>query len=95
MSGARAPMTRASHSEPEMHLPAGKTCADCRHFERCSAIHGHIAADEVCDWWPVRFVQRPVVVKPLTSASALGWTAEEEEQFRALEQQQASGVTRC
>jgi hypothetical protein len=90
VSGARAPMTRAKHPEPDMHLPAGKTCADCRHFARCSAIYGHIAADEVCDWAPSSFQQRVVVVAP-----APGWTAEEEEQFRVLERQQAAGKTPC
>lgn len=51
----RQPMTRATHTEAGMHLPAGKTCADCHHFPRCNAIYGHIAADEVCDWYPSRF----------------------------------------
>lgn len=48
-------MTRAKHPEAGMHLPDGKTCADCSHFARCNAIFGHIAADEVCDWYPSRF----------------------------------------
>lgn len=51
----REPMTRATHTEKGMHLPAGETCADCHHFARCNAIFGHIAADEVCDWYPSRF----------------------------------------
>lgn len=38
-----------------MYLPADRTCADCQHFPRCSAIYGHIAADEVCDWSPSRY----------------------------------------
>ncbi|EKD38161.1 MAG: hypothetical protein ACD_75C00843G0007 [uncultured bacterium] len=41
--------------EPEMDLPAGKTCNDCVHFRRCNAIYGHIAEDEVCDWAPSTF----------------------------------------
>lgn len=43
-----------------MHLPDGMTCSDCRHFARCNAIFGHIAADEVCDWSPSRFHQKPL-----------------------------------
>ena len=53
----RAAMKRAGD---DMDLPAGKTCADCYHFKRCNAIYGHIAADEVCDWAPSRFVQRAI-----------------------------------
>lgn len=55
----RAPWTRATHSEPSMVLPEGKTCGDCLHFTRCSAMFGHIAADEVCDWAPSRFSPQP------------------------------------
>jgi hypothetical protein len=52
----RAPMLRSRpYVEPDMALPEGKTCGDCWHFERCRAIFGHIAADEVCDWAPSRF----------------------------------------
>lgn len=39
-----------------MALLAGKTCGDCQHFARCSELFGHIAADEVCDFAPSRFV---------------------------------------
>lgn len=58
MSAVRAerePMLRSTHAEPSMLLPAGKTCADCAHFNRCNAMFGHIAADEVCDWAPSQF----------------------------------------
>jgi hypothetical protein len=51
----RAPMLRTTHPEPSINLPQGRTCGDCAHFKRCSAIYGHIAADEVCDWAPSRF----------------------------------------
>lgn len=54
----RAPMLRTTHDNPSMVLPAGRTCGDCAHFERCNAMFGHIAADEVCDWSPSRFRQR-------------------------------------
>lgn len=43
--------------EPEMDLPAGKTCGDCFHLNRCCAIFGHIPADESCDWAPSRFLE--------------------------------------
>lgn len=43
----------------DMDLPAGKTCGDCVHCGRCTAIFGHIPADEACDWSPSRFRQRP------------------------------------
>lgn len=44
--------------EPEMDLPEGKTCGDCKHFYRCFKIYGHIAEDESCDWAPSRFSQK-------------------------------------
>ncbi len=40
-----------------MNLPAGKTCGDCRYIKRCTALFGHQANDEVCDWSPSRFVE--------------------------------------
>jgi hypothetical protein len=40
----------------QMALPEGKTCGDCRHFGRCSALIKQIAGDEVCDWSPSRFI---------------------------------------
>jgi hypothetical protein len=83
-------MRRSKYSDPDMHLPAGKTCADCGHFERCSEIFDHIAPDEVCAWAPSRFAQRAIAI-----AAAPGWTAEEEEQFRVLERQQAAGEVPC
>jgi hypothetical protein len=55
----RQPMLRGKHTDADMVLPAGKTCADCAHFRRCNAMFGHIAADEVCDWAPSRFRQIP------------------------------------
>ena len=42
----------------EMYLPEGKTCNDCTHFARpCKTIYGRIELDEVCDWWPIKFVE--------------------------------------
>lgn len=53
----RQPWKRSKISDADkMSLPEGKTCGDCWHFRRCNGIYGHIAADEVCDWAPSRFV---------------------------------------
>ena len=51
----RKPYTRTIVDFEQMNLPAGKTCGDCVHCKRCTAIYGHIPADEVCDWSPSRF----------------------------------------
>lgn len=54
----RSPMKRGIDQSPEgiaMDLPEGKSCADCRHCQRCCAIFGHVPEDEVCDWFPSRF----------------------------------------
>lgn len=40
------------------NLPDGKGCGDCVFFPRCKRFIGANAADEVCDWIPIRFVQR-------------------------------------
>lgn len=39
----------------DMDLPKGKTCADCVHCRRCTAMFGHTPADESYDWSPSRF----------------------------------------
>jgi hypothetical protein len=50
------PWRRSSRSDlDKMSLPAGKTCADCFHVDRCTAFFGHIPEDEVCDFSPSRF----------------------------------------
>ena len=57
MTNEREPMKRSKVSDADkMSLPEGKTCGDCRHFRRCNGIYGHIAAYEVCDWAPSRFI---------------------------------------
>lgn len=53
----RAPMLRRK-TDDGMNLPVGKTCADCAHCRRCCAIFGHIPGDEVCDFYPSRFLER-------------------------------------
>lgn len=54
----RAPYPRSADNDVQMNLPAGKTCADCVHCKRCTAMFGHIPADESCDWSPSRFRER-------------------------------------
>lgn len=43
----------------EMNLPDGKYCKDCFHFQtgRCKNIYGRIELDEICDWYPCRFIE--------------------------------------
>lgn len=43
-------------------LPAGKTCSDCRHFERCQMLFSCSGTNEYCDWSPSRFRQAPAGV---------------------------------
>lgn len=42
----------------DMDLPPGKTCGDCVHCKRCTAMFGHIPEDESCDWSPSRFCEQ-------------------------------------
>lgn len=76
MASRITPMTRSINGRhaPEMNLPEGSTCADCRHFARCEAIFGHIATDEVCDWSPSRFspAERATVSAALAKEFAAG-----------------------
>lgn len=48
---------KAGHAT--LDLPAGKTCGDCYAFRHCAAFFGRIAADESCDFFPVRFAEAP------------------------------------
>lgn len=52
-----------------MVLPAGKTCADCRHLRRCLAF-GFTASEHepVCSFFPRRFLVVAVAAVP-TSAT--------------------------
>jgi hypothetical protein len=43
--------------ELEMRLPAGRTCQDCGHVERCVALGYTWRARESCDFHPRRFVE--------------------------------------
>jgi hypothetical protein len=55
MSEQRAPFPRSADNADQMNLPEGKTCGDCVHCKRCTAMFGHIPADQSCDWSPSRF----------------------------------------
>lgn len=41
--------------DAEMRLPAGTTCAQCRHFKRCKAMFGAHDLRTQCDFHPRRF----------------------------------------
>ena len=42
-----------------MDLPAGQTCAGCKHFRRCVMLFGCEPERRTCDWFPRRFL--PIV----------------------------------
>lgn len=46
---------RACTPETCMNLPAGMTCGQCVHLDRCTKIYGHKPEDTVCDWFPRKF----------------------------------------
>jgi hypothetical protein len=39
----------------DMNLPAGRTCADCAHVERCRWLISVTETNTHCDWSPSRF----------------------------------------
>ena len=47
--------TKDWEAQFHMLLDDGVTCADCRHFRRCSTIFGSKASDESCQFYPNRF----------------------------------------
>lgn len=53
--------------EPDMLLPEGKTCSDCRTFRRCVSLFGCRPGAVTCDWSPSAFVERAVSAKPPVS----------------------------
>lgn len=60
---------RAPDYTAERRLPAGKTCADCRHGKRCDGLFGAVRlAFTSCDFWPNLFsplpVEEPVDAQP-------------------------------
>lgn len=44
-------------------LPEGKTCADCRHLDRCVAMFAGFPEATACDWQPSRFSPKPVAIE--------------------------------
>ena len=46
-------------SDKTMDLPPGTTCGDCVHVYRCSTIFGVKKTDTGCDFYPIRFQQKP------------------------------------
>ncbi len=42
-------------TDPDMAHHDGKTCADCRHFERCERLISRKGEETECDWSPTRF----------------------------------------
>jgi hypothetical protein len=49
---------KSAHHFQTMNLPEDKTCGDCVHIYRCNQIFGHMATDERCDWFPIKFQER-------------------------------------
>lgn len=41
--------------DDDMKLPEGKTCGDCRHIKRCTALFGVKATNTFCDFAPSCF----------------------------------------
>jgi hypothetical protein len=41
--------------QPDMNLPAGYTCGDCRFHYHCKALFGCPHTNDNCDWSPSRF----------------------------------------
>jgi hypothetical protein len=52
-----------SASAADMKLPRGKTCGHCVHLaHRCSWLVGAKSSWTQCDFYPVRFLEKPVEV---------------------------------
>jgi len=43
-----------------MDLPPGKTCHNCHFVKKCCAMFGKTPTDTTCDFFPVRFMERPL-----------------------------------
>jgi len=56
---ANAERARRLHVEPDMLTPEGKTCGDCAHWPRCSALICSLKPENpFCDFAPSRFTFR-------------------------------------
>ena len=51
-------MTTERDYDSEMALPAGKTCADCKHIKRCLGFGFTEPQRKSCDFHPNRFAPR-------------------------------------
>ena len=51
-------MTSERDYDAEMALPAGKTCADCKHTKRCVGFGFTEPERAACDFHPNRFAPR-------------------------------------
>lgn len=58
MSNNTKPLNYDPQDPDKMRLPAGVTCGNCHHIQRCKAIFGHTETDTYCDWSPSRFVAK-------------------------------------
>lgn len=43
-----------------MDLPENKTCNNCHFVKHCCALYGKTPEDKTCDFFPVRFLERPL-----------------------------------
>lgn len=43
-----------------MDLPEGKTCNNCHFIPHCERMYGKTKADKTCDFFPIRFIERPL-----------------------------------
>lgn len=43
-----------------MDLPAGKTCHNCHYVDHCVKLYGVKPENTTCDFFPVRFMERPL-----------------------------------
>lgn len=43
-----------------MDLPEGKNCHYCHYVKHCCALYGKTPTDTTCDFFPVRFMERPL-----------------------------------
>ena len=55
------PRSRNLDHYATMDLPEGKTCANCRHSYFCDNYIGTERDMTQCDWFPIRFIEKPVV----------------------------------
>lgn len=65
----------ARPDQPEMNLPAGYTCAECKHHPRCVALFGCAPTNTHCDWSPSRFA---LVIPVRATASAYDLAGQKE-----------------